>query len=99
MHESIPARRIKHLRRNVAHASSRYYLSFVTSLVKQKCLHQLVLFDTGRQIRLRHIRNGVEQPPLFEDNNYDFNYQSMRIKTNPVKVYPVRCDILCADNV
>ncbi|KAK0041049.1 DBH-like monooxygenase protein 1 [Biomphalaria pfeifferi] len=32
----------------------------------------------GRKIRTRYFRNGVEQVPILEDNNYDFNYQEMR---------------------
>ncbi|CAL1547319.1 unnamed protein product, partial [Lymnaea stagnalis] len=35
----------------------------------------------GRKIRTRHIRNGVELPPILEDNAYDFNYQETRILT------------------
>ncbi|XP_059175991.1 uncharacterized protein LOC131955763 [Physella acuta] len=33
----------------------------------------------GRKLRTRHVRNGVELPPLMEDNNYDFNYQETRM--------------------
>ena len=29
----------------------------------------------GRKIVLKHIRDGIELPPILEDNNYDFNYQ------------------------
>ena len=32
----------------------------------------------GTRVRLRHIRNGAELPTAFEDNHYDFNYQTMR---------------------
>ncbi|CAL1540451.1 unnamed protein product [Lymnaea stagnalis] len=32
----------------------------------------------GRKLRTRHFRNGVELPPIMEDNSYDFNYQEMR---------------------
>ena len=32
----------------------------------------------GRRIKLRQIRGGVELPPLFQDDNYDFNYQVLR---------------------
>ena len=42
-------------------------------------------------MKVRLIRaNGVEVEPIFEDDNYDFNYQQVRMKHNPVKVYPVR---------
>ncbi|XP_059175988.1 DBH-like monooxygenase protein 1 [Physella acuta] len=33
----------------------------------------------GRKIRTRHFRNGVELPPIMEDNSYDFNYQETRM--------------------
>ena len=33
---------------------------------------------SGRQIRLRHIRQGQELPIILEDNNYDFNFQASR---------------------
>ncbi|GFG39856.1 hypothetical protein Cfor_08836, partial [Coptotermes formosanus] len=42
----------------------------------------------GRKVRLRQIRDGVEQPPITSDNNYDFSYQEYRRLQNPVKVYP-----------
>ncbi|BFZ05906.1 hypothetical protein BsWGS_08945 [Bradybaena similaris] len=32
----------------------------------------------GKKIRARHFRNGVELPPLSEDNNYDFDFQQTR---------------------
>ena len=33
----------------------------------------------GRQIRLRHFRDGAEvAPSIVRDDNYDFNYQQMR---------------------
>ena len=44
---------------------------------------------SGRKVRLRQIRDGVEQPPITSDNNYDFSYQEYRRLKNPVKVYPV----------
>jgi len=44
---------------------------------------------SGRKVRLRQIRDGVEQPPITSDNNYDFSYQEYRRLQNPVKVYPV----------
>ncbi|CAL1540452.1 unnamed protein product [Lymnaea stagnalis] len=33
----------------------------------------------ARKLRTRHFRNGIELSPLLEDNNYDFNYQEMRV--------------------
>ncbi|GFO17707.1 DBH-like monooxygenase protein 1 [Plakobranchus ocellatus] len=33
----------------------------------------------GVKLRTRHFRNGVELPPIQEDNNYDFNYQEARM--------------------
>ncbi|XP_069692739.1 MOXD1 homolog 2-like [Periplaneta americana] len=42
----------------------------------------------GRKVRLRQIRDGVEQPPISTDNNYDYTYQEYRRLQNPVKVYP-----------
>jgi len=32
----------------------------------------------GIRVKLRHIRNGAELPTAFQDNHYDFNYQTMR---------------------
>jgi hypothetical protein len=37
----------------------------------------------GAAIRVRHIRNGTELPPLFQDNSYDFNYQSPIVFETP----------------
>ncbi|GFR80888.1 DBH-like monooxygenase protein 1 [Elysia marginata] len=33
----------------------------------------------GTKLRTRHFRNGVELPPVQEDNNYDFDYQEARM--------------------
>jgi hypothetical protein len=44
---------------------------------------------SGRKVRLRQIRDGVEHTPITTDNNYDFSYQEYRRLQNPVKVYPV----------
>ncbi|KAK3781429.1 hypothetical protein RRG08_019055 [Elysia crispata] len=33
----------------------------------------------GSKLRTRHFRNGVELPPVQEDNNYDFDYQEARM--------------------
>ena len=32
----------------------------------------------GRGVRVRHIRDGVELPPLAEDHTYDFDFQEFR---------------------
>lgn len=43
---------------------------------------------TARKIMLRHIRDGVELPPIAKDDHYDFNYQQSRIVSPPRKIYP-----------
>jgi hypothetical protein len=41
------------------------------------CKNNTVLkLFSGTKIILRHIRNGIELPPLLKDDHYDFNYQS-----------------------
>ncbi|KAG8192031.1 hypothetical protein JTE90_025297 [Oedothorax gibbosus] len=42
----------------------------------------------GRRLKARHFRNGIELPPLGEDNNYDFNYQEYRYFPKEVKFLP-----------
>lgn len=42
----------------------------------------------GRQVSLRHIRGGAEQPPIASDDNVDAEYQEYRRLTAPVKVLP-----------
>jgi hypothetical protein len=42
----------------------------------------------GKKIRLRHIREGRELPPVAEDNSYDFSYQQSRILSQEVAVLP-----------
>ncbi|XP_047468824.1 DBH-like monooxygenase protein 1 [Penaeus chinensis] len=51
--------------------------------VFQGVLHAHVL---GREINLRHIRDGQELPPVFADNNYDFNYQQARVLQDEVAI-------------
>jgi hypothetical protein len=43
----------------------------------------------GTAMRIRHLRNGVEQPPLAMDNHYDFNYQSLLVFDEPRTVEAV----------
>ena len=43
---------------------------------------------TGREIHVRHFRNGKELSPIASDTNYDFNYQQARILPEPVTVLP-----------
>ncbi|XP_070555179.1 DBH-like monooxygenase protein 1 homolog [Ptychodera flava] len=42
----------------------------------------------GIKLRTRHIRDGVEQPMIDEDNSYDFNLQEMRYLKEPVEFKP-----------
>lgn len=42
----------------------------------------------GRQIRLRHVRDGLELPTILQDNNYDFNFQASRQPLNETHVLP-----------
>ena len=45
---------------------------------------------TGRSIRTRHFRNGVELAEIISEKNYDFNFQQTRLLPKPVRVLPVR---------
>lgn len=42
----------------------------------------------GRQLALRHVRDGVEQPPVATDDNLDADYQEYRRLGAPVKILP-----------
>eukprot|EP00484_Ammonia_sp_Unknown_P001510 CAMPEP_0197021526 /NCGR_PEP_ID=MMETSP1384-20130603/2418_1 /TAXON_ID=29189 /ORGANISM="Ammonia sp." /LENGTH=642 /DNA_ID=CAMNT_0042449369 /DNA_START=26 /DNA_END=1950 /DNA_ORIENTATION=- len=42
----------------------------------------------GVAMKLRHIRNNVELPPLLQNDQYDFNYQQWVSLPNEVKIYP-----------
>ncbi|XP_042880997.1 uncharacterized protein LOC122258825 [Penaeus japonicus] len=53
--------------------------------VFQGVLHAHLL---GREINLRHIRDGRELPPVFRDNSYDFNYQQARILQDEMSILP-----------
>jgi len=43
---------------------------------------------SGRKLKLRHFRNGVELPWLNYDDHYDFNYQQNEHLGKSVKVMP-----------
>ncbi|ROT77266.1 putative MOXD1-like 1 [Penaeus vannamei] len=53
--------------------------------VFQGVLHAHLL---GREIHLRHLRDGQELPPVFADNNYDFNYQQARVLQDEMPILP-----------
>ena len=40
----------------------------------------------GRAIRVRHIRDGVELPPIMTDDSYDFNFQETRLLPKEIVV-------------
>ncbi|XP_044751599.1 MOXD1 homolog 2 [Coccinella septempunctata] len=42
----------------------------------------------GKQVALKHIRNGVEQPPIASDDNVDADYQEYRKLGAPAKILP-----------
>lgn len=42
----------------------------------------------GKQVSLRHVRAGVEQPPVASDDNVDSEYQEYRRLAAPVKILP-----------
>ncbi|XP_017776388.1 PREDICTED: MOXD1 homolog 2 [Nicrophorus vespilloides] len=42
----------------------------------------------GRQVALRHVRNGVEQAPIAADDNLDADYQEYRKLGAPIKILP-----------
>jgi hypothetical protein len=54
--------------------------------------NRLFLSSSGRRVRLRQIRNGVELPPIAADNNYDPGYQEYRRLQKPVQVHRVSND-------
>lgn len=43
---------------------------------------------TGRKMKLRHVRNGIELDRIVEDDTYDFNYQQVRQLENETTVLP-----------
>ncbi|CAG0892497.1 unnamed protein product [Darwinula stevensoni] len=44
--------------------------------------------NTGRRMRVRLFRNGEELPWLQNDNNYDFDYQQVRVFREHITLYP-----------
>lgn len=42
----------------------------------------------GVAMKLRHIRNNVELPPLIQNDQYDFNYQQWITFPNDVTLLP-----------
>ncbi|KAB0798512.1 hypothetical protein PPYR_09505 [Photinus pyralis] len=42
----------------------------------------------GRQVALRHVRDGVEQAPIASDDNLDADYQEYRKLIAPAKILP-----------
>ncbi|CAG0897730.1 unnamed protein product [Darwinula stevensoni] len=42
----------------------------------------------GRKMRVRVFRNGEELPWLLNDDNYDFNYQQVRVFREHITLYP-----------
>ncbi|KAF2903719.1 hypothetical protein ILUMI_02456 [Ignelater luminosus] len=42
----------------------------------------------GRQVALRHVRDGIEQSPIATDDNLDADYQEYRRLVAPVKILP-----------
>ena len=45
----------------------------------------------GYGMRVRHVRDEVELPPIIVDDNYDFNFQEYRFLPQEVEVKKVRC--------
>jgi len=43
---------------------------------------------SGRKLKLRHFRDGVELPWIDYDDHYDFNYQQNKHLGEPVKILP-----------
>ncbi|KAK4316862.1 hypothetical protein Pmani_012019 [Petrolisthes manimaculis] len=51
----------------------------------QGLLHSHLL---GTSLSLRQVREGVELPPILQDNNYDFNFQQSRVLKKEVTILP-----------
>jgi len=43
---------------------------------------------SGRKLKLRHFRNGIELPWIDYDDNYDFDYQQNKHLREAIKVLP-----------
>lgn len=70
-------------------------VTILTNNHHSRCLEKLESHTTvflppsGYRVRLRHIRNGLELPPVTGDNNYDPNYQEYRRFQSLVHVHRV----------
>uniref|UniRef100_A0A6A7G1R7 MOXD1 homolog 2-like n=2 Tax=Hirondellea gigas TaxID=1518452 RepID=A0A6A7G1R7_9CRUS len=42
----------------------------------------------GREVKIRHLRNGIELDPIAQDKNYDYNYLEYRLMKTPTTVMP-----------
>ena len=60
-----------------AHEGRHYYLCF-----------NLFFRYKGRELRVRHYRDGKELPWLLSDTHYDFDYQQARLLPQEVKLLP-----------
>ena len=44
----------------------------------------------GRAMRVRHVRNGKELPPILKDDSYDFNFQDYAMLSKQVEIKQVK---------
>lgn len=51
-------------------------------------MNTFFLLSSGRKLRLRHFRDGIELPWLSADDNYNFDYQQNRPLLEEVKILP-----------
>ncbi|CAG0924544.1 unnamed protein product [Notodromas monacha] len=65
--------------------------------IQSTCLHVVVSMcwaplhqenSTGRQMKLRLVRNGIEEPWFQYDDHYDFEYQEFRVFPEEKKLLP-----------
>ena len=83
--------------------SSQFYvltcsvLDVQSQLIWQECVHtnKMAYFSIiGRSVILRHIRRGVELPPIDQNLFYDFDYQlTNHITPRVVLPVSIRCDL------
>ena len=70
------------------------YNTYTTvSIMSEICTYLLVhmfiiIFTTGAELTLRHIRDGVELEPIDVNRNYDFNFQQFNFIPR-VQILPV----------
>ena len=57
----------------------------------------VVLLHVGVSVKMRHIRNGKELPPIDSNLHYDFNFQQSSVIPS-IKVLPVST-LLCESAV